>query len=95
MHCRAQEKISQNASELGRKRSFSELIIFPVFNTFETFAASFLTITSKVHVRLAIGPPLHLPRIENPTREEVEKHRKRCEFGKFVRKKRKKYENPF
>ena len=31
----------------------------------------------RVHVRLAIGPPLHLPRIENPTREEVEKHRKR------------------
>ena len=55
-----------------------------MFNTFEAFAASFLNITSKVHVRLAIGPPLHLPRIENPTREEVEKHRKRCEFGKFV-----------
>lgn len=67
-----------------------------MFNTFETFAASFLNITSKVHVRLAIGPPLHLPRIENPTREEVEKHRKRCEFGKFVvgEKIGKKYENP-
>lgn len=31
----------------------------------------------RVHVKLAIGPPLHMPHIENPTREEVEKHRKR------------------
>eukprot|EP00435_Cladocopium_sp_Y103_P051461 s485_g16.t1 len=31
----------------------------------------------RVFVKLAIGPPLHMPHIENPTREEVEKHRKR------------------
>lgn len=31
----------------------------------------------RVRVRLAIGPPLHMPQIKNPTREEVEKHRRR------------------
>lgn len=31
----------------------------------------------RVRVKLAIGAPLHMPQIQNPSREDVEKHRKR------------------